>query len=130
MLRLGFINLATYTSIRWVTTASLHSRTGPGAITLNGGSQLVFAENYTLHKLTLNGGSVFGSHPFITLTVAKGGLVQGQGNFIFGGFGYLALDNEGTINSNVNGQWLNIFEMPFVNDGLVKATNGGNISID
>ena len=47
------------------TTVENLGGTGPGAITLNGGSQLVFAENYTLHKLTLNGGSVFGSHPFI-----------------------------------------------------------------
>jgi fibronectin-binding autotransporter adhesin len=112
------------------TTVENSSGTGPGAITLNGSqySYLVFAENYTLSKLTLNGGSVAGIGA--TVTVGKGGLVEGHGEFIFGDFGYLALDNEGTINSNVNGQWLNIVEMPFVNDGLVKATNGGNISID
>jgi fibronectin-binding autotransporter adhesin len=113
------------------TTVENSDGTGPGAITLNGSQQstyLVFAENYTLYNLTLNGGSVAGINA--TVTVGKGGLVQGQGNFVFGDFGYLALDNEGTINSNVNGQSLNIFEMPFVNDGLVKATNGGNISID
>ena len=65
-----------------------------------------------------------------TVTVGKGGLVQGHGNFVFGDFQFLALHNEGTIDSNVNGQSLNIVEMQFVNDGLVKATNGGNISID
>ena len=101
--------------------------TGPGAITLNG-SNLFFAENYTLYSLTLNGGLVGGLGS--TLTVTKGGLVQGYGEFIYGGLPYLALDNDGTINSNVNGQSLTFYQMPFVNDGLVLASGGGNISIN
>ena len=88
----------------------------------------MFAENYTLHKLTLHGGWVEGRGS--TVTVAKGGLVQGYGGFVFGPVASLKLDNEGTINSNIKGQSLNIFEMPFENDGLVLASGGGNILID
>ena len=128
------------------TTIENSNGTGPGAITLNGSAStpqvsfggggitnLIFAEDYTIHALTLNGGWVEGAgagSPHPTVTVGKGGLVQGDGGFVYGDYGYLALDNEGTINSNVKGQWLNIVEMPFVNDGLVEATRGGNISID
>jgi hypothetical protein len=111
------------------TTVENSDGTGPGAITLNGNSTyLTFAENYTLHNLNLNGGSVAGDGT--TVTVEKDGLVQGYGEFIFGPFSSLALDNDGTIHSNVNGQSISIVEMPFVNDGLVLASGGGNISIN
>ena len=86
------------------------------------------AENYTFDDLFLNGGYVAGHGT--TATIEKGGLVRGYGGFIYGPFGPLTLDNEGTINSNINGQWFKISEMPFVNDGLVLANGGGNISID
>ena len=102
--------------------------TGPGAITLNGDSLLGLAENYTFNKLTLNGGDVVGANG--SATVAEGGLVQGYGSFIYGPFLSLSLDNEGTINSNVAGQWLNLIEMPVVNDGLILASGGGNMSIN
>jgi hypothetical protein len=121
------------------TTIENSTGTGPGAITLNGpptslanspggGAFLLFAENYTLYKLTLNGGWVGGDDT--TVTVGKGGVVEGYGGFVWGNFTELALQNDGTINSNVNGQWLNIIEMPFVNDGLVLASRGGNVSIN
>ena len=64
------------------TTIENGAGTGPGAITLNGNSYLSLSEDYTFHDLTLNGGSVVGAHT--TATVAKGGLVQGYGSFIFG----------------------------------------------
>ena len=108
------------------TTIENASGTGPGAITLNG-SVLEFEENYTFDKLTLNGGVVTG-HGSIA-TVERGGMVQGYGGF-FWETGSLVLHNDGTINANVKGQWLSIYEMPFVNDGLVLASGGGNILID
>src|SRR5262249_3928991 len=41
------------------------------------------------------------------------------------------LHNEGTILSNVNGQWIDINEISsFVNDGLILGSDGGNVSID
>ena len=111
------------------TTIENSNGSGPGAITLNGSSTyLALGENYTFDDLFLNGGYVAGDGT--AATIEKGGLVRGYGGFIYGPFGPLTLDNEGTINSNVNGQWLNISEMPFVNNGLVLASGGGNISID
>ena len=64
------------------------------------------------------------------MTVGKGGVVQGYGGFVWGHFTELALQNDGTINANVKGQRLNIIEMPFVNDGLVLASGGGNVAIN
>ena len=91
------------------TTIENSNGTGPGAITLNGSAStpqvsfggggitnLIFAEDYTIHALTLNGGWVEGAgagSPHPTVTVGKGGLVQGDGGFVYGDYGYLALDN-------------------------------------
>jgi hypothetical protein len=111
------------------TTIESADGTCPGTIILNGSSSyLALGENYTFDDLFLNGGYVAGDGT--AATIEKGGLVQGYGGFIFGPFGHLALDNEGIINSNVIGQWLNVSEMPFLNDGFVIASGGGNIAID
>jgi fibronectin-binding autotransporter adhesin len=113
------------------TTIENSNGTGPGPITLNSDAELLFADNYTLYNLTLNGGSVQGALNGFpnAVTVGKGGLVQGYGNFQWT-FGRLALDNDGTINSNVKDQTLYLYTMPFTNDGLILASGGGNISID
>jgi hypothetical protein len=42
----------------------------------------------------------------------------------------MTLENEGTINSDVAGQLLDFQQTIFFNDGLIEATNGGNISTD
>jgi len=114
-------------------------KTDPGTIAVDGPSAFLgLAENYTFDDLTLEGGFVAGAfNAGVHATVETGGLVQGYGDFIsdlegsnHGSDGILSFDNEGTINSNVNGQLLNIIQIPFENDGLVLASGGGDISID
>ena len=104
------LNGGTLAGVRRATTTIENSNgTGPGAITLNGSAStpqvsfggggitnLIFAEDYTIHALTLNGGWVEGLAPVLphpTVTVGKGGAVQGDGGFVYGDYGYLALDN-------------------------------------
>ena len=41
----------------------------------------------------------------------------------------MSLENEGTINSDINGQLLAINNIHFANDGLVEATNGGKLDL-
>ena len=114
------------------TTVENSNGTGPGEITLNVGSRLFLGENYTFEKLNLKGGVVAGGGG--NATVGIGGLVQGYGQFFEGQETAIALYNQGTINANIFGQTLYIGEadggMYFQNDGLVKATHGGIISIN
>ena len=68
-------------------------------------------------------------------TVGTGGLVKGYGQFFEGQETGLSLHNQGTINADVFGQTLYIGNQAgglnsFVNDGLMLASHGGNISIN
>ena len=93
---------------------------------------MFLGEDYTFEKLILKGGVVAGGGGIAT--VGKGGLVQGYGEFFEGQETPLPVHNEGIINANVFGQTLYIGEsdggLTFTNDGLVRASRGGIISIN
>ena len=114
--------------------------TTSGAITIDSSAYLFMSGAYTLENLTLNGGNLEPGasidFPFAAVTIAPDGLAQGYGEIGSSSADFpmtMLLENEGTINSDIAGQLLNIRNtsaFSFVNDGLLEATNGGNISID
>ena len=123
----GFLRLS------GTTTIENANGTGPGTITLNGsGLSTVLSVTGTLYnKINLNGGYFADAG----VTIGKGGLLRGYGGFYEGQVAGTGLHNEGTINADVNGQTLFIGNQAgglnsFVNDGLMLADYGGNISIN
>ena len=110
------------------------SSTVSGAITVDSSAYLFLPFDHTLENLTLNGGNLDVGIINGTVTIPPDGLMQGYGEIVgnpavYGG-GVMTIENEGTINSDINGQLLDIYRTIFSNHGLVEATNGGNISID
>ena len=105
-----------------------------GAVTVDSSAYLFLSGDYTVANLTLNGGNLDGgvSAPFsgVRQIIPPDGLMQGYGEI--GGSplsGFMSLENEGTINSDINGQLLAINNINFANDGLVEATNGGKMDL-
>ena len=105
-----------------------------GAITVDSSAYLFICGDYTVENLTLNGGNLDGGVlvPFSggRLIIPPDGLLQGYGEI--GGSplgGFMSLENEGTIDSDINGQLLAINNINFSNDGLVEATNGGKMDL-
>jgi hypothetical protein len=107
-----------------------------GTITVDSSAYLFLNGDFTFQNLTLNGGNFeVGDAIGVggTTTIAPDGLMQGYGEIV-GNLSntnnIMTLENEGTINSDVAGQLLDFQQTIFFNDGLVEATNGGNISTD
>ena len=100
-----------------------------GAVTVSSSSYLFLdGGNFTFENLTLNGGNVDAGAQLISglVTIPTDGLVHGYGEFApFFHF----LENEGAINSDVNGQLLAINVRSFTNDSLVEASNGGKMEV-
>jgi hypothetical protein len=119
----GFFKLSGSTSVENA------NGTGPGVITV--GATASLSLNEVSYKVVLNGGYITKAD----VTIDAGASVSGYGAFYEGQVSVTTVENEGTINANVNGQWLYIGESSgglgsFVNDGLVLASHGGNLSVD
>ena len=104
-----------------------------GDVTVDSSAYLFLNYDFTLKNLTLNGGNVDVGEIGGTLTIPTDGLMQGYGDIVGSPAliaGVITLQNDGTIISDIAGQSLDIRQTFFFNNGLVEATNGGNISID
>jgi hypothetical protein len=105
-----------------------------GDVTVDSSAYLFLSRNLTFENLTLNGGNVDVGEIAGTTTIAPNGLMEGYGDIVGSPAlyigGAMTLQNDGTINSDIAGQSLDIRQTFFSNDGLVEATNGGNILFD
>jgi hypothetical protein len=111
------------------TTVENASGTAPGVIRVEATAYLSLSAISS--KVVLNGGYIYDS----SLTIEKGALVRGYGGFFEGQEQASEVHNDGTINADVSGQSLSIGQSSgglssFVNDGLVLASHGGNLSVD
>jgi hypothetical protein len=111
------------------TTVENASGTAPGVITVEATAYLSLSTISS--KVALNGGYIYDSN----LTIEKSALVCGYGGFYEGQQQGSEVHNDGTINADVSGQLLSIGQSSgglglFVNDGLVLASHGGDLSVD
>jgi hypothetical protein len=111
------------------TTVENANGTGPGVIAIGTNAWLSLSE--VSYKVVLDGGYI--AHADVTID--KGAVVSGYGAFYEGQITGTSLQNDGMVNANVNGQWLTVGTSAgglgsFINDGLLLANHGGNLSVD